>query len=514
MTTRHRNPLQTILHHQITHPTPGQVPLTRILDAYLATHPHPEEDDTNPEATTGIDTAAAGAGATVRGRVWSSRQDPTRMPVRVDLGGGARLWVDLHDLSRPTRAEADSLSSLARLYDVLAGIDQGAPEGGTLDAATLPGLSVPWQRLALVAAVDQYSALDYHPALLVMDQALAWQGVGSPRRASGMLRAVEGPVTDLSWAAYDGRLPTAAAAKVATAAGLLLDSPDTDPGVRAGFTTIRERAESAVPVVNDAEWEFITDLWAEELTAATRMGAVDTDTLMPALVLDPRLLPPRLLPWQGPDGTGVRLSRDDQGLRVDLDLRAGGLSRTGGATGLWALLVDAATGEQVAAATFAPAASGNTRRVDTPPARLTATLDVPPQQWEQLAVSVIACTPQDPAAAMLDASPVGALRVRAERFLLAAWATKRLAGATGDARLRARAQEYLSAARRVEDSIPAGADLTHGPGRALDVVLERADAPAGWPSEPTSAVVGEPLLAELLYGIDLDQLHTEATRDR
>jgi hypothetical protein len=446
---------------------------------------------------------------TPTGWEWQPDTAPAAGRTRVDLGRGAHLWVDLTVPEHPVAAHASDPGALARLSaalgvgyceDLLRTHPTGGTTGDSRRLPELPPLTPAWAHLALVKAVNQYSPLHLDESLLVIDQALAWQQVGFPRRAAALAQAVDTIIVDLWAAGHAGILPVTAASLAAQAVNLLAEAPDTDPDTLARIAALQA---TNGPELSDVDLVFLTELWASEIPLASHLGATKPPEL-PALLLDPRMLPPRLLRWGGTNWTDITLSPSSLGLTLHVALRQGCEPWSVEARTLRAIAIDTTNGDRLATATFT--ASGSDGDEDRR-ATLIAHLDLSSDRWHNTTIIVVALEPST----SIDASPTSQIRAQMERLLLAGWSTARVARATDRTELTPQPEQYLITARHLIATLPAGTDFTSTEGAALEATIRRVQNPHLWQQAHPDPLISAPLLAEILYGLDLGDLRNQIT---
>jgi len=326
-------------------------------------------------------------------------------------------------------------------------------------------LTEPWRERARIAAVARWTTRPLHHGALLIDEAVAEHATGRLLAAGRLFRHAEYAFAELGERCLDGEL-SASAVEL-----LRLATPTAAThGLDGAAAELREALDGADVVdtaaLLDAMRRWSTDIDAPSAVsvAATLGGATPLD--IDEVPLDPTVLPPRIISWQGAHAPELRVEhhRDTDVFQLSAHLVPGvdPLCREVG--DLLAYAADRETGALLAVA--ATAVRGRFVVAELP------------AQEKALGTVHFGLFGADIAPAALRAGPVGRVLVDVDRAMIEAWNQHRTALVTlASVPAGAPEAELAEARLRCEEHLLLAESAALDAQRALiDVLAESGDA--------------------------------------
>ena len=275
-------------------------------------------------------TRGAGIGALVidaeGGVGWWSPQVPAVASVSLELGPGVLIEVDIawpQTVLVWTVASDASPAPLAAAFDDSAFgdlIDQLRAGGESVSTFEGRMLSDVWARRALVAAVSRWTLYPIDGGALMLDTAVAENGIGNSGAAAQLMRFAEYALIDLAGDA--GReLSTAAAGSVlealavAGSLGVLADSTELTAALAERSTIDDESLLAAL-----TSWRTAA---ADQFVGVIDQAGGSPETDAEYGVLDIAAVPARIVAWNGAREPELRLAQTEDGFVISTALAAG-----------------------------------------------------------------------------------------------------------------------------------------------------------------------------------------------
>lgn len=410
---------------------------------------------------------------------------------RIPTPDGAQILVGATSPTQVTGIHAPTPAALHSLTDIV-----GQPWVRELIAVTGPGgttnehsvpqpqLTPAWQRLAVVRSVRQWSPLSIATNLLDLDEALAWHAAGVTPWARTLTRLSADTITRARAALTHGALPVTTHGDVETAVTLAHTYLDPEDPALAVLNALEVRTAQATHIDPD-DLAAQLQAWSREHSspvtpAAATLSAqpADTDVTI-RTVIDPLLIPARVLTWSNPGHPGITAEIKDSTIHVTLEIAHDLDPEDPDVTDLVVYLTNPATGDKLTA-TPTPTSWGAQT--------LTATFPLPHDVTDLV---IGACT-----AGNLDQAPtrpddIG--RANASQHLLGTWAlTRTTIALEGPSIARKKARSWSATAGRACDATDEGRD------RLTSLREHLTDLTGDNPPPAWRAMLAEAIPAELL----------------